>query len=269
LRAQGWPGHAIATHLGIGKSTVFRYLRSATLPERKRRSDRGRSILHPYKPYLLERWNTGCREALGLYGELQQRGYAGSYVTVARYIQRLRLAQGQAPRQRPPRPSLPVVAEPSHQLLTARQAAWLVLRREDKRREEETQLLAQLRGQHPEVAEAIALTQDFASLVRQRQGEHLDTWLARVAQSAIVALQRCAKGLADDYDAVKAGLTLPWSTGPVEGHITRLKLLKRQMFGRASLELLQRRFVLAPRQGQRRGQHPQRPLKAQVQPTAA
>jgi transposase len=71
LRAQGWPGHVIATHLGIGKSTVFRYLRTTTLPERKRRSDRGRSILTPYNPYLLERWNAGCRDALRLYGELQ------------------------------------------------------------------------------------------------------------------------------------------------------------------------------------------------------
>jgi transposase len=60
-----------------------------------------------------------------------------------------------------------------------------------------------------------------------------------------VPLQRFAKGLRDDYDAVKAGVTLPWSNGPVEGHMNRLKTLKRQMFGRASLELLQRRFVLA------------------------
>jgi transposase len=105
--------------------------------------------------------------------------------------------------------------------------------------------------------------------VRQRQGAHLDAWLARVAQSPIVALHRFAKGLADDYDAVKAGLTLPWSNGPVEGHITRLKLLKCQMFGRASLGLLQQRFVLAPRQGQGRVQCPQASSAAQAQPAAA
>jgi transposase len=60
-----------------------------------------------------------------------------------------------------------------------------------------------------------------------------------------VPLQRFAKGLRHDYDAVKAGVTLPWSTGPVEGHINRLKMLKRQMFGRAGIDLLQRRFLLA------------------------
>ena len=60
-------------------------------------------------------------------------------------------------------------------------------------------------------------------------------------------MQRFASGLRDDYEAVKAGVTLPWSTSPVEGHINRLKMLKRQMFGRARLDLLSYRFVLAPR----------------------
>ena len=91
---QGWPGWAIAQQLGIGKNTVFRYLRTETLPARKRRTDRGRSLLTPYIPYLLERWNAGCRDALRLFRELQPRGYPGSYATVARYAQRLRQAQG-------------------------------------------------------------------------------------------------------------------------------------------------------------------------------
>jgi transposase len=73
----------------------------------------------------------------------------------------------------------------------------------------------QLHAQHAEVAEATELAQDFARLVRQRQGSQLDTWMARVAKSTIVALQRFATGLADDYDAVQAGLTLPWSNEPV------------------------------------------------------
>jgi transposase len=133
LHDQGWPGHASATHLGSGKNTVFRYLRTATLPERTRRRDRGRSVLNPYKPYLLEWWNAGCHEALRLFRELQRCGYPGSYATVARYAQRLRQAQGQAPRPRPPRQTLPAVAEPQQPLLTARRAAWLVVRRPEKR----------------------------------------------------------------------------------------------------------------------------------------
>ena len=82
-------------------------------------------------------------------------------------------------------------------------------------------------------------------LVRERQPDHLDPWLARAAESPLTPLQRFAKGIRDDYEAVKAGVTLPWSNGPVEGHINRLKTLKRQMFGRATLDLLQQRFLLA------------------------
>jgi transposase len=207
---------------------------------------RRRSLLTPYTPYLLERWKAGCRDAVRLFRELQPRGYAGSYVTVARYTQRLRQAQGQPPRKRRPRQTLlPPVAEPAAPHLTARRATWLVLRRPERQDEDEAAQLAQLRAQHPEVAAAFALAQDFVRLVRERQPDHLDPWLARAAESPLGPLQRFAKGLRDNYDAVKAGITLPWSNGPVEGHINRLKMLKRQMFGRAKFDLLQQRFLLA------------------------
>jgi transposase len=111
--------------------------------------------------------------------------------------------------------------------------------------QDEAAQLVQLQAQHPEVAAAIALAQDFAQLVRERRPEQLDPWLARAADSPLTPLQRCAKGIRDDYEAVKAGVTLPWSHGPVEGQINRLKRLKRPMFGRAKLDLLQQRFLLA------------------------
>ena len=100
------------------------------------------------------------------------------------------------------------------------------------------------------MAEAIDLAQDFTALVRQRQPERLDPWLTRATASTLEALQRFARGLREDYEAIKAGVTLPWSTSPVEGHINRLKMVKRQMFGRARLDLLSRRFLPAPRDGQ-------------------
>lgn len=81
--------------------------------------------------------------------------------------------------------------------------------------------------------------------MRQRQPEGLDSWLERAVTSCLIAFQRFANGLRDDYEAVKAGLTLPWSTGPVEGQINRLKMLKRQMYGRANIDLLRQR-VLVP-----------------------
>jgi transposase len=83
------------------------------------------------------------------------------------------------------------------------------------------------------------------SCARQRQPQQLEPWLARAAMSALTPSRRVAKGWREDDAAVKAGVTLPWSQGPIEGQIHRLKMLKRQMFGRARLDLLARRFLLA------------------------
>ena len=262
LHHQGWTAPAIAQHLGMSLRTVQRDLQRATFTGRKQRSDRGDSVLNPYKGSLLERWNAGCRTAARLFRDLQQQGYAGSYALVAAYARRLRQAQGLAPGQRCPRRPLPRVAEPVCPPLTPRRATWLVLRRATKRTEAETQQLTQLHAQAAEVAEAIDLAQDFLQLVRQRQPEHFDAWLERASTSALEAVQRFASGLRDDYAAVTAGMTLPWSTSPVEGHINRLKMVKRQMFGRAHLDLLSRRFLRAPRGDQAQGLGQQTPTQA-------
>jgi hypothetical protein len=104
-----------------------------------------------------------------------------------------------------------------------------VLRRQEKRTADEARQLAQWRAQHAEVDEAIDLAQDFATLVRPRQPTQLDPWLTRATTRTVEAVRRFATGLYEDYAAVKAGVTRPWSTGPVEGHINRLKMLKCQM----------------------------------------
>jgi transposase len=201
-------------------------------------TDRGRSRLTPDTPDLLERWNAGCRDALRLFREIHPQGDPDSDATVARDAQRLRQARGEAPRPRRRHHPLPLVTAPPHRTLTPRRATWLVLRRPELHTPAEQERLTQLTAQDAPLADAIALAQDVAQLVRQRQPEHLDPWLARAAESPLVPLQRFAKELGDDYDAVKAGVTLPWSHGPAEGHINRLKTLTRQMCGRASLDLL-------------------------------
>jgi transposase len=95
------------------------------------------------------------------------------------------------------------------------------------------------------LAEAVALAPDFAALVRQRQPALLEPWLRRAATSTLPPFRRFARGLRLDYVAVQGAVTLPWSQGPIEGQLNRLKMLKRQMFGRARLDLLARRFLLA------------------------
>ena len=133
LKEQGWSLKAIALALGIGKSTVFRYLGTSQFPERKGRSDRGRSLIDPYKEYFLKRWNSGCHEAKQLFQELQKVGYRGSYATVARYAQRLRKAQGIKPLRQYPSCQLKIVVDDQKLPLTVRRATWLILRREENR----------------------------------------------------------------------------------------------------------------------------------------
>jgi transposase len=245
LYRQGWSNRAIAQQLGIGRMTVVRYLQASTFPERKGRGDTGKSVLTPYKGRLLKRWNAGCREARRLFRDLQHQGYTGSYATVARYVQRLRQAQGWPPHEQHPGDILPLIREVQPQPLTTRRATRLVLKRPLQRTDTDTQLIAHLQVQHCDVAVAIELAQDFGTMMRERHPEGFDGWLARAVGSGVAPLQRFAAGLRADYEAVKASLRLPWSNGSVEGQINRLKMLKRSMFGRAKLDLLSRRFLRA------------------------
>ena len=141
--------------------------------------------------------------------------------------------------------SPPVLAAAPRRVLTPRAATWLVLRRAEKRSKDDQAALAHIRQQAPGLEEAASLAEAFTALVRDRAPDHLDPWLKRAADSTVQPLRRFAKRLSADYDPVRAALTLAWSNGPVEGQISRLTPLKRQMYGRANLDLLERRFLLA------------------------
>src|SRR5687767_9285793 len=95
------------------------------------------------------------------------------------------------------------------------------------------------------ITRAYQLTQAFLALARERRGRDLEAWLTAATDSGLDALARFARGFRKDLAAVTAGLTLPWSNGPVEGQITRVKLLKRQGYGRAGFALLRQRVVQA------------------------
>ena len=138
---------------------------------------------------------------------------------------------------------LPIVVESSKRSFTPSRATWLVLRRQELQEPDDQLLIALLKSQHPALDEAIELSTSFAELVRQRQPDQLDPWLEQAINSHLSPFQRFATRLRLDYNAVKAGVTLPTNNGPVEGHINRLKMLKRQMYGRAKLDLLSRRFL--------------------------
>jgi len=264
LAQQGWTFQAIARQVGLHRKTVAQYVRADRYPVRARPP----SVLDPYKPYVLARWNRGCRTGMRLYEEIQRQGYRGARSTVLGYLTQLRKAQGLAPRTRTMQPA-PPVTDPTVQHLTPRQATWLVLRQPDHLTVEDQALLDRLPQAHPAFAQAMALAQGFAQLLRARQPEQLDAWVQQAATSALTAFRRLAKSLQRDYAAVKAGVTLPWSSSPVEGHINRLKMLKRQMFGRARLDLLSQRFLRAPRGGQALAPGQRAPSRAPAEAKAA
>jgi transposase len=262
LARQGWTFRAIAQQVGLHRKTVAPYVRSDSFPVRGRPQSR----LDPYKPSLLACWNRGCRTGRRLYEDMQRQGYQGGRSTVLGYFTQLRKAQGLAPRTRTTQPA-PPVTDPTVQHLTPRQATWLTRRQPTEMTEREQHLLILLHHAHTAFAQASALAQGFAQRLRARQPERLDAWVQQAATSSLAAFQRLAKSFPRDYAAVKAGVTLPWSSGPVEGHINRLQMLKRQMFGRARLDLLSRRFVLAPHEGH--AQAPGQPVPAQAYREAA
>ena len=174
---------------------------------------------------MFEHWNNGHRHGRQLFGTLQKEGYRGSYPTLARYLQRLRAAQGTVRVRKPLRQPRPMLVAAPRPVLTSRTLAWLVLRRPEKRSADDRALLAELRRHTPELEQTITLAEEFTGLVRDHAPGRLDPWLRQARNSTAVEMA--------------------WSNGPVEGQINRLKAIKRQMYGRAKQDLLEHRFLLA------------------------
>jgi transposase len=234
LRKLGISQAAIAQQVGIGASTVQSWLAAGTFPERKPREQASR--LDRYLPYLFERWEDGCHNLACLFRELVEQGYKGSYESVRDNLVRL-LPTG--------RKHEAFSSSKAPALPASRQAAFLFLRRPEELRVEEQEQLGKLRQINPEVDLAYDLVQQFAQMLRTRTGEHLDAWLTQVERSKLPELQSFAAGVEKDKDAVRAGLTWWISNGMVEGHVTKLKLIKRQGYGRAEFPLLRKRVLHA------------------------
>jgi hypothetical protein len=122
--------------------------------------------------------------------------------------------------------------------------SFALLKRAEKREAEEQSRVERLRA-CPSFREALGLAESFVALVRKQVTYSFTDWLAQVEQSGCVELVGFAAGLRQDETAVRAALTTPWSNGPVEGQVNRLKVIKRQMYGRAGLRLLRARVVNA------------------------
>lgn len=216
-----------ARRLGLALNTVKRYARAAE-PNQLRRPPQYRACLvDPYRDHLRRR-----REAepgvsvLHLFHEIKALGYTGGINLLHKYLN-----QGRAESDR---------LMPSPRRLTS----WILSRPTDlpaRRRTHLDELLAAC----PEMTDLARLVGEFVVIMTERRGSDLDAWIKHVREAGLGELDPFLRGLEKDHSAAVAGLTLPYSNGPIEGVNTKTKLIKRQMYGRASFQLLRHRILLA------------------------
>ncbi|MFE3730472.1 ISL3 family transposase, partial [Nocardia sp. NPDC059154] len=221
---------AISRELRLDRKTVRRFARADTADQLLGAERVRDSLLDPFRAHLHDRLNTGCRDAATLAAEIRALGYRGSVRTVRRYVQPLR--------EHLPLPA-PIPAPP-----TVRQVArWMTCRPDRLTDGDRVQLKQVL-----ECSEVLRVThrqvREFADIMTTRTGnQRIQSWITRVTRTGAPALRTFARGLRSDIDAVTNGLTLPHSSGAVEGSVTRIKHLKRSMYGRAKFDLLRIRIL--------------------------
>ena len=185
-------------------------------------------------PYLEQRWAEGCRNAAQLWREIKEQGFRGCQTTIRQWIARLR---GPALLGCRSNHSLRQQVSPS-----PRQTTWLLLYPDRLRSPEQQSYCELLLRRSPDLARVVDLAQRFLEFSRDRSQEGLVSWLASAKNTG---LRSFAVGIERDQSAVEAAFRLPWSNGPVEGQVHRLKLRKRQGYGRANFDLLKQQVLQA------------------------
>jgi len=127
--------------------------------------------------------------------------------------------------------------------VSPRELRRLLAKREQELTPEEQQDLKQLLESSPDIKMIYCLLQSFLEMLRLRQPEQLNEWLKQARESGIKELESFVAGVERNYDAVRAGLAFPWSQGPVEGTVNKIKTHKRLMYGRAGFALLRQKLL--------------------------
>jgi transposase len=239
LHRGGMGQRAIARELHMSRCIVQRFLASDGFPERAPGSgqrSQGRSKLDRYRVYLRERWNVGEHSGSCLFHEIKERGYTGSESLLRHVLSEWRTEL--PPKRRQGKPRKPrLSSKPRKRRLSSRGAAFLMILPPSKLTRVQQQQIEHM-NLHEELRTVYLLSQEFVTLLKERQVEVLDGWLKRAKECHVTELTSFVNGIRRDYAAVRNACSLPWSNGPLEGHVNRLKFLKRQMFGRAHLDLL-------------------------------
>ena len=238
LHQQGGTISGIARQLQIGKQTVRNFIATKSFPEWGR-AQQTRSAIDPYREALKRLWDQGCHAPHQLWQRLQaELGFLGGYMLVYRWVQLQREVDAQA------------LNQSQHQNGTTakgmapRHLSWSFLRDPSRLEKQEREMLSLLRQENT-VNLVYELAQQFVSMVKERKAELLSTWLRDSQISGIIELVNFAQGLEKEGSALHAALTLPYSNGPVEGKINKLKSIKRSMYGRGGFPLLKQRVLKA------------------------
>ena len=229
--------------LGLSRNTVNRFAREPDASLLLVKATSRESKLDPFKAYINQRWNEGITSAAALHAELAAtQGWTGSVQAVERYVRQFRTADGRTragrnPRQAPAAPPVP----------KTRQITRWLLSRPDRLDPDDRAGLAVIRGSCPHLDALAGHVRGFAEMMTRRQGLlALEDWLTRVEAGDQPELHSFANGIRRDQQAVTAGLALPCNSGTMEGNVNKIKMIKRQMFGRAGFPLLRKRVILHP-----------------------
>ncbi|MFE7268325.1 transposase [Streptomyces sp. NPDC057592] len=225
---------AIARDLHLSRGTVNRFARAADVTELLFAATHRPTLIDDYRLYLHHRWMEGCTNASALAREIQQLGYRGDVSAVRRHLKPYRNG------------TIPQTAPLPH--MTVRRVTGWITRGPEHLTDTERRCLAELCEHSPALATTTTYARRLALMVRERRSEHLalDVWIADVRLDGQRELRTLANGMRRDHAAIQAALTTTYTSGAVEGNVTRIKLLKRQMYGRANFDLLRRRILLSP-----------------------
>lgn len=229
LQAKGESLNAISRELGLAFRTVRKFANATSIDELLAPTLDRSSKLDEFKPYLTRRWNEGCTNAVQLHSEIKAQGFTGSPRAVQGWLKPLRGHQDV--RQEP-------VPPPKPRCVTG----W-IMTHPDRLDTEKKAGMEQILARCPELLETAGLVRSFAKMMTNRDGHLLDDLITSAEAGASPFLAAFATGLRRDHAAVQAGLTLPHSSGAVEGTVNKIKFLKRQMFGRANFDLLRARVL--------------------------
>ncbi|WP_081846062.1 ISL3 family transposase [Deinococcus marmoris] len=239
LFAAGHSFSAIARQVGLARSTVTEWLRREGFPARQTPP----SSLTRYAPFIQARMAQREWTVTQIFDELVQQGYGGAFSGVSAYMTWLR--EGHEP---PATVDQLGVALSREKRLGVREMSWLFTLAPDRLTLEMTRRLGLLVNRWPQGQTTYALIQQLTSLLRQAPtpgSSLLTTWITTALNSGMAEIQRLGRSFQKDFAAICGAIESPWSNGQTEGQVNRLKLIKRQMFGRGKLDLLKCRILLA------------------------